>query len=120
MISNNLEWNVFIYDFNNKKIKPYNIFYKGCEKDIQRYIDEGLSLKEAIERWAKYLYWSHAEYEILIGGLFSKEDEFQKFDIYSQIEMNIDRIETYVSIHKFRENEVTKEQYEKNSFKVVK
>lgn len=34
---NNLEWNVYIYDFNNKKITPYNIFYKGCLEEITEF-----------------------------------------------------------------------------------
>lgn len=91
-----LEWNVYIHDFNNKKIKPYNIFYKGSIEEIKDYLNRKFTLREAITQWARYHYWCKTEYEIQIGGLFSPVEEFQKIDIYSQIEMNLDRIVEYV------------------------
>jgi hypothetical protein len=98
-----LEWNVLIYDLNSRKIKLYNIFRndfileirnKSKSKKIKTYLE----LKEYINNWAKYYYWSKTEYEIAVGGLFSEyPDEFEKIDIYRQIEMNLDRITEYVS-----------------------
>jgi hypothetical protein len=96
MKMNNLVWNVYIHDFNNNKIKPYNIFYKGSIEEIKDYLNKKYTLREAITQWSKYHYWCKAEYEIQIGGLFSSLEEFQKIDIYNQIEMNIDRIVEYV------------------------
>lgn len=92
-----LEWNVYIYDFNNKKIKPYNIFYKDCIKEIVNGVVENrIDLKQAILKWARYHYWSKTEYEVLIGGVFDLPSNFEKIDIYYQIEMNIDRITEYI------------------------
>lgn len=98
-----LEWNVLIYDLNSRKIKLYNIFRndfileirnKSKSKKIKTYLE----LKEYINNWAKYYYWSKTEYEIAVGGLFSEyPDEFEKIDIYKQIEMNLDRITEYVN-----------------------
>lgn len=98
-----LEWNVLIYDFNSRKIKFYNIFRndfileirnKSKSKKIKTYLE----LKEYINNWAKYYYWSKIEYEIAMGGLFSAyPDEFEKMDIYKQITMNLDRITEYVN-----------------------
>lgn len=98
-----LEWNVLIYDLNSRKIKLYNIFRndfileirnKSKSKKIKTYLE----LKEYINNWAKYHYWSKSEYEICIGGLFSKyPEEFEKIDIYRQINMNLDRITEYVN-----------------------
>lgn len=93
---NNLEWNVYIYDFNNKKIKPYNIFYKDSIQEIISEVLKGRPLKNAILSWAKYNYWSQTEYEILVGGLFDTLNSFEKIDIYNQIEINIDRITEYI------------------------
>ena len=98
-----LEWNVLIYDFNSRKIKFYNIFRndfileirnKSKSKKIKTYLE----LKEYINNWAKYHYWSKIEYEIAVGGLFSEyPDDFEKMDIYRQIAMNLDRITEYVN-----------------------
>ena len=45
-----------------------------------------------------YYYWCKSEFEIEVGGLFAKhQKEFEKIDIYRQIEMNLDRITEYVN-----------------------
>lgn len=99
----NLKWNVLMCDFNSGKIRNYNIFgqsfvdelhKKVLKKDVNCY-DE---LREFIKRWAMYHYWCKSEFEIAVGGLFSKHpEEFEKIDIYRQIEMNLDRITEYVN-----------------------
>lgn len=98
---NKLVWNVLIYDFNNKKIVPYNIFYDGFLQEIIDDFYKGKSIKEAIKKWAKYHYWSRTEYEIQVGGLFDTPEHFKKIDIYDQIEMNLDNIAQYVEIKLF-------------------
>ena len=94
----NLEWNVLIHDFNKDKIKKYNIFRADLFEDIKNAKCKTFGeLREIIDKWAKYHYWSRAEYEIVVGGLFSKYPEkFEKIDIYRQIEINLDRITEYV------------------------
>ncbi len=93
-----LEWNVLFNDFNSDKIVKYNIFYNGWEKEVLKNNPKTLSeLKEEITKWAKYHYWCKTEFEIAVGGLFSKYPEkFEKIDIYRQIEMNLDRITEYI------------------------
>lgn len=94
-----LEWNVLIHDFNSNKIKECNIFGEDFLKGLDRKnIKNFVELKKYIDGWAKYRYWSKTEYEVEIGGLFSKyPDEFEKIDIYRQIRMNLDRITEYVN-----------------------
>ena len=94
-----LEWNVLMQDFNSGKIKNCNIFGNDFILEIQSAeIKTYLELREYIDKWAKYHYWSKTEYEIAVGGLFSKyPDEFEKIDIYRQIRMNLDRITEYVN-----------------------
>lgn len=100
----NLEWNVLYEDFNNKKIKTYNIFNNDFIKELhnkfkKKEIKSLSELKNFIKKWAMYHYWSRCEWEICVGGLFSKyPDEFEKIDIYTQIEINLDRITDYVNI----------------------
>lgn len=93
-----LEWNVLIHDFNKDKIEKYNIFRADLFEDIKKAkCKTFVELRETIDKWAKYHYWSRAEFEIAVGGLFSKYPEkFEKIDIYRQIEMNLDRITEYV------------------------
>lgn len=94
-----LEWNVLMQDFNSGKIKNCNIFGNDFILEIQSAeIKTYLELREYIDNWARYHYWCRAEYEISVGGLFSKyPDEFEKIDIYRQIRMNLDRITEYVN-----------------------
>ncbi len=94
----NLEWNVLIHDFNKDKIKKYNIFRADLFEKIKKAECKTFTeLREIINKWARYHYWGRAEYEIAVGGLFSKYPEkFEKIDIYRQIEMNLDRITEYV------------------------
>lgn len=94
-----LEWNVLWHDFNSNKIKNLNIFNSDFANELKsKQIKSYKELKGYIDSWARYHYWCRAEYEISVGGLFSKyPDEFEKIDIYKQIKMNLDRITEYVN-----------------------
>lgn len=97
-----LEWNILYYNFNKKRVVAYNIFnddiieriYKNIRsKKINNYNE----LKEFIDKWAHYRFWSKAECEMAIGDLVSKyPDDFEKVDMYRQIEINLDRIVEYI------------------------
>lgn len=94
-----MEWKVLYFNFNQGKIENYNILEESLVEDINKENPKNiLELQEVIDSWAKYHYWSKTEYEISVGGLFSKyPDEFEKIDIYGQIKMNLDRITEYVN-----------------------
>lgn len=97
-----LEWNVLYYDFNNKKVKKYNIFSDDIKerlyKDIKsKKINNYEELKKVIDGWAHYRYWSRTECEMAMGGLYCNyPKDFEKVDMYKQIEINLDRIVEYV------------------------
>lgn len=126
----NLVYEVFFYDFNNKKLVGKNIFYKGAIEEIIRNIKRKINLptdvkyenldyamkltdiqperyniidiKEAIESWAKYNYWSRAEYELMIGDLYEEDtSKYEKVDIYKQIMLNLDLITKYFCFNVF-------------------
>lgn len=87
------EFNVIIYDFNNKEFKPYNIipylkeeYYKEEYNFI--FFDD---FKEFIINKSKYKWWSRCEYEIILTDWPNQKHE-EKWDVYKQIEMNIDII----------------------------
>ena len=96
----NLEWYCLYYDSNKKRIRKYNIL----NEELADIIGESISkhkinnlkqLKEYISKWLKYYYWSKTEWEVMIYGIFS--DEAEKIDVYTQAELNIDRIVEYVN-----------------------
>ena len=96
-----LKWNVLIHDFNGDKIVSYNVLNNdylidSLKKAIKK--EEVVSygdVKEFLSRKFKAQYWSRAEYEILVSGLFDRS-EAEKIDVWYQLEMNIDNITEYV------------------------
>lgn len=80
----------------NNKIIRYNVL-NDWEEDIRKIkkeIKEKTELKEWLIKEFKYYYWSRAEHEIIVSGLFRKE--FKKIDVWYQLELNIDIITDYV------------------------
>lgn len=97
-----LKWYVMIHDSNKDKIVKYNVLeYEYLieslkkavkKKEITKY-DE---LKEFIKRKLMAQFWSRTEYEILVLGLFTK-NEPEKIDVWYQLEMNLDNICEYLN-----------------------
>ena len=98
-----LVWNVLRFDSNQQKIVDYNIFGSRFANELhkevtKKHITNLEELKEYIRRWAIYYYMSKCEFEIVVGGLFFKDEtQLEKIDIYRQIYMNLDRITEYVN-----------------------
>ena len=99
-----LKWNVLLNDFNSGKIVHYNAldddYIIGA---MRKLIKKGeilskSDLKDFLERKLRARYMSRAEYEILVSGLFDK-DNAEKIDVWQQLEMNLDNIVEYI-IHK--------------------
>lgn len=102
-----LEWNTFRYDSNSRKLVFTNVLY-GMEDDIIKKVKKGAkdkwkpvtdyeSFKDYIKGELMYYYWSKAEHETVIGGLFNhSEKELEKHDIWWQLEPNLDRICEYI------------------------
>lgn len=97
-----LEWNVLMWDSNNKKVVNYNVLGQELIEELHQKIVKKKTitnyeqLKENIKSWCMYYYWSKCEREILISGWFAEEDEFEKIDAWRQIEMNLDRMCEYI------------------------
>lgn len=100
-----LEW--YCFRWNNGELKWYNILQnmeeeiakkirKG-EKDVWKPITGYISFKDWLKSEFMYHYWSRAEHEFMIGPLFSEDtEEYEKHDIWWQIEPNLDRICEYI------------------------
>ena len=68
-----LEWNVYREDWNNKSIKPWNIFkHSSFCAEVETLIDaakHGLNrenFEKEIKRHLMYYFWSKSEYEIVL------------------------------------------------------
>lgn len=100
----NLKWNVLYYDSNTSKITPYNIlgysFAEELAKEVKKYkIENREQLKEHLKREFMYHYWSKSECEMAMGGLYTKYEDFEKIDMWYQIEMNLDNIVDYIILN---------------------
>lgn len=100
-----LSWKVLNYDFNKRKIVDYEIFGKYSEDELrkarrQKKFNSYDTLKEWLKSNFLHDYWCKCECEIMVGPLFPRRlediDDFEKIDIYRQLEMNLDRITEYV------------------------
>lgn len=99
-----LEWYILQYDSNKRKMYMDNIFgWDGITEEIAKKIKKGSkdkwkpvtdynSFKEYIKSDLMYYYWSKSEAEFQAGGLFSKEEGFEKIDGWFQLEPNLDNI----------------------------
>lgn len=88
-----MKYNVIIYHINAKKFEEYDIFpylVKCYDKLKQKPITFS-EFKEFILRESHYMWWGRCEYEIILTDWPCKMNE-EKWDVYKQIEMNIDVI----------------------------
>lgn len=95
----NLEWYVLRWDFNSKKVINYNIL-QWRKEDIanevrRKSIYNKSILKEYLKTTFMYDYWSKTECEFYISDLHG--DDYEKIDIWRQIEPNLDLIVEYVN-----------------------
>lgn len=90
-----LEWNVFVYNINERHIEVFNVFNHGrYRQEIIKLLNHkcDFTLKEFTEKVKTltiYYFWCKCEWEILIApwiGDFDKESV--KIDVYKQLEMN--------------------------------
>ncbi len=87
------KFNVIIYDFNSKKMVPYDIipYLVRCYDESNDKPSTFEELKDFIIKESKYQWWSRCEYEIILSDWPNDKDR-EKWDVYKQITMNIDII----------------------------
>ena len=98
-----LEWYVLEHDFNSKNIINYNVLAHIDIDDLHKRVVKKKEIKnvEELKVFLRnkmfYHFGSRAEHEIMVGGLFSNEEEYEKIDAFRQIEMNLDQMTDYVN-----------------------
>ena len=101
-----LEWNVYISDFNGKKIDTYNIFESSgleldCKKNYKKNKDDRDAFLERLRKDLMYWYWSKCEWEIILSHWPPRKDaREEKIDVYDQIMLNWKLFGDYVWVHK--------------------
>ena len=100
-----MKYNVIYYNINSRKCEPYDIFpylvnqYNSLEYKPNTFEE----FKEFIRKKSMYMWWSRCEYEIILTDWPCKKDE-EKWDIYKQIEMNLDVITKLFMQHVIHDN----------------
>jgi len=101
-------------DFNRKKIEYFNIFRNWIVneqtlKAVKKYLRNPSKFEYELWSTHEIIYgfdafvkeldiiikceeWSRCEYEIMVNGLFSDDDEAEKWDCYSQCKPNMEMI----------------------------
>lgn len=94
-----LHWYVLNENFSTRKIEKYNALAYWDDNIIKarKKMKTKAELKEWLKREFMYRYWSKCECEIFVAGLFTKDPkDFQKIDIWTQLEPNLDIITDYI------------------------
>ena len=92
-------FNVIIYDINRKRMESYDIipylkicYDKSKKKHAYRKTPKTFEeFKQFILAEARYQWWARCEYEIILSD-WPCQQESEKWDVYKQVEMNIDVI----------------------------
>lgn len=95
-IIKNLEYYALVWDSNKKEVTPINIFQNiRIQQDLNRICSKKLSkeeFKEEFKSALKSTYWSRVEYELNVSEVFSKDEKYQKIDVWTQLEPNFDNL----------------------------
>ena len=96
-----MKWYVLNYSWNDKKIKPFNIFNsvrfcKALNKSLKNFVTMD-KFKEELKSDLMYAFWSKREYEISVGDLCEGDIcKYQKIDDYEQVLPNLDILAEYI------------------------
>ncbi len=102
-----IEWNVYYYNPNSRKIEIHNVFnhwrfIEYSAKYIKKYKDDPKALEEQIRKELMYYYWSKYEWEVIVAPFTAnpREEEEKKLDVYEQVMLNWDRFFEYFWEHR--------------------
>lgn len=95
----NLEWYVLRWNSNAKEVVNYNILQWRKEDIANEVRHKRIYDKDTLQKYLKkvfmYEYWSKTECEFYISDLHG--NDYEKIDIWRQIEPNLDRIVEYIN-----------------------
>jgi len=97
-----MEWYVYVQNFNSKRIEKYNIFnHYGFMEDVRKtykkHKDDYNAFCEDVKVSLMYYFWNKCEWEIILSGWPEYDGlEEEKIDVYQQVMMNKDIFMKYV------------------------
>lgn len=96
-----MEWYVYYYDCNAKKICKYNVFDHGSfMKELKELLQCDLTKEVFADRLRHillYYYWSKCEWEtVLVKPWVGDDNVAEKIDVYDQVMLNWDKFVDYV------------------------
>lgn len=108
-------FNVIIYNFNAQKFESYDIMpylisvYRDLEADKRKQRRQPLpktydEFKQFVNNESMYQWWGRCEYEIILVDWPGQKHE-EKWDIYQQIQMNLDLITETLIWNLMKEND---------------
>lgn len=102
----NLKWNVFMENFNGRKIETYDIFrhtsfLDDVRKAAEKCGEDRAAFEEQLRRSLMYYFWSKCEYEIILSSWPGRENfKDKKVDVYDQVNLNWPVFTEYVWQHR--------------------
>ena len=99
-----MEWYVYYYNFNQRRIESYNIFdHYRFRKDVEGSLHECKTREEFAKALRSHLFYyfnSKCEWEVLISPWVGNKEEGKiKVDVYDQVMLNWDIFLEYVWTH---------------------
>lgn len=100
---NELEWNVWIYDINARKIRSHNVFrHSSFRSSVEKLLASAASREEFADKLKSelmYYYWCKSEWEVVIRAWCGGNEEI-KVDVYQQVMLNWELFLEYVWSHR--------------------
>ena len=97
-----LEWNVWVSDFNARKIETHNVFaHYGFWNDLvkfkRKYGKDREEFTKHVRSSMMYYYWSKCEWEVIIDHWPPSERyRKKKIDVFEQVDINFDKFMDYL------------------------
>ena len=100
-----LEWNVYVENFNGRKIETFNVFdhtrfLDDTKKNARKNIHNPEAFKEQLRRDLLYYFWAKSEWEIIISAWIRADvTKPIKIDVFDQVMLNWEQFCKYVWDH---------------------
>ena len=105
MTKPSLVWNVYIGDFNARKIVVHNVFehwgfLDDCKKAARKYAKDREAFEKEVRSSLRCWYWSKCEWEITLHHWPPHESfRSRKVDVAEQVELNWPQFADYIWSH---------------------
>ena len=101
-----IEWYVYYYDVNRKKINTYNIFeHSSFKKEFSVLLKCDLTKEvfaDQLRHILMYYFWSKCEWETVLKPWVGDMNIGRKIDVYNQVMLNWDKFVEYAYNCKFK------------------